>query len=149
MSASLWAEDPDVIVLSGFEETRDWLTAEGWWGEVNRESQLSAPNVLITGISLRWREESARLPVSQKKEVFYRFQLPLILHANKMVLERRGTAESAAAEFARTGRVSAQALADIREMASLLRIRKKDAALALQADSPLDISSAGGDALQA
>ena len=78
LSATAQAKDPEVIVLSSIEETRNWLAAEGWWGEVNRESQLSAPNVLITGISLRWREESARLPVTQKKEIFYRFLLPLI-----------------------------------------------------------------------
>jgi hypothetical protein len=86
LSAPARADDTEVIVLSGFEETRDWLTAEGWWGEVNRQSQLSAPNVLMTGISLRWREQSAALPVSQKKEIFYRFLLPLILHPSLFLL---------------------------------------------------------------
>jgi uncharacterized FlgJ-related protein len=130
------ANDTEVIVLSGFEEVRDWLDAEGWWGEVNRETQLSAPNVLITGISLRWQAESARLPVSQKKEVFYRFLLPLILHANNLVLDRRATVEAARAEFARTGSVSAAALLDLREFAPILRVRSREAAAALEASDP-------------
>ena len=29
------------------------------------------------------------MPVSHKKEIFYRVMLPLILHANSMVLDRR------------------------------------------------------------
>ena len=136
LSAPVWADQPEVIVLSGFEETRDWLAAEGWWGEVNRETQLSAPNVLITGISLRWREESAQLPVSQKKEIFYRFLLPLILHANNLVLDRRALVESAAEAYARTGRISAEALSSIQEFAPILRIRSREAAAALSADDP-------------
>jgi len=136
LSAPARADDTEVIVLSGFEETRDWLTAEGWWGEVNRESQLSAPNVLMTGISLRWREESAMLPVSQKKEIFYRFLLPLILHANHLVLDRRAAVEAAAAQFASTGSVSADALADIRQFAPILRIRGREAAAELGATDP-------------
>ena len=129
-------DEPEVIVLSGFEETRTWLAAEGWWGEVNRETQLSAPNVLITGISLRWREESAQLPVSQKKEIFYRFLLPLILHANDLVLDRRAVVEGAAEAYARTGRISSEALASIQEFAPILRIRSREAAAALSADDP-------------
>ncbi len=136
LSGPSLAADPEVIVLSGFEQTRDWLAQEGWWGEVNRETQLSAPNVLITGISLRWAEESARLPVSQKKEIFYRFLLPLILHANELVLDRRATAEQAAAAYASTGSISEEALANIREFAPVLRIMSRDEAAGLQKDDP-------------
>ena len=136
LTGPVLADDPQVIVLSGFEQTRDWLAAEGWWGEVNRETQLSCPNVLITGISLRWREESARLPVTQKKEIFYRFLLPLILHANDLVLDRRAAVAAASDTFARTGRVSAEVLDGVREFAPILRIRSREAAAALTVDDP-------------
>ncbi len=135
LSATVRAEDPEVVVLSGFEEIQGWLAAEDWWGEVNRAAQRTAPNMLITGISPRWRVESARLPVAQKKEVFYRFLLPLILHANEMVLDRRARVVAAADQFADSGRVSAEALAQIRAMAPILRVRSRDAVAALAPDS--------------
>ena len=36
-----------------------------------------------------WRSSSQDVTVAVKKELFYRFLTPLILHANAMVLERR------------------------------------------------------------
>ncbi len=30
-----------------------------------------------------------KLPVQHRKEIFYRFMLPLVLHANEMVMKRR------------------------------------------------------------
>jgi uncharacterized FlgJ-related protein len=132
----LLAAEPEVIVLSGIEQTREWLAAEGWWGEVNRETQLSSPNVLITGISLRWREASAQLPVTEKKEIFYRFLLPLILHANNLVLDRRALVEAAAQDFAGTGRVSDTTLESIQEFAPILRVRSREDVATLEPDDP-------------
>jgi Bax protein len=130
------AAEPEVIVLAGFEETRAWLSEEGWWGEVNREEQLSAPNVLITGISLRWRERSAALPVSEKKEVFYRFLLPLILHANDMVRRARAAVEESRAQFEAEGSISAETLAQVQAFAPVLRVVSHEQAAALTADDP-------------
>ena len=85
--ASAWAQE--VIVFGGPAEARAWLEAENWWGEENHEQQLLVPRAIITGISARWQENAARLPVPEKKEIFYRFMLPLIVHANFMVMEGR------------------------------------------------------------
>ncbi|NJN51893.1 MAG: glucosaminidase [Gammaproteobacteria bacterium] len=60
-----------------------------WWGSEVPGQQLSVPRVLNTGIAQRWRTESAGLPVSDKKELFFRILLPLVLHANEMVVDRR------------------------------------------------------------
>ena len=83
------ANGQDVVVLGGVDQAMNWLQSENWWGEENRDEQLTVPHAMITGINPRWRTTSQKLPVSQKKEIFYRFMLPLILHANGMVLERR------------------------------------------------------------
>lgn len=120
------AAEPEVVVLAGFHETRDWLAAENWWGEVNRETQLSAPNVLITGIPQRWRETSSTLPVSEKKEVFYRFLLPLILHANDMVLSGRAAVVDARERFQSQGALTAAELAEVKRFAPILRIRTRE-----------------------
>jgi len=80
----------EVIVLGGPEEGMQWLTAERWWGEEERGEQLSVPRAIITGINPSWRQTAQELTVAEKKEVFYRFMLPLVVHANGMVLDRRG-----------------------------------------------------------
>ncbi|MEM8769432.1 MAG: glucosaminidase domain-containing protein [Pseudomonadota bacterium] len=134
LASPVAASDAEVVVLAGFEETRAWLEAERWWGEVNRGEQLSSPNVLMTGISNRWRETAATLPVSEKKEIFYRFLLPLILHANDMVLRARGELEAGAALLARGEAISPELLAQLKEFAPILRIRSAEAAASI-ADS--------------
>jgi len=121
----------EVVVLAGFEETKAWLAAEDWWGEVERDTQLTAPNVLITGISNRWKVTSGKLPVSDKKEVFYRFLLPLILHANDLVLKRRAEVEMAAARLYEGSALTDYQLQNIRQSALLLRVVSEDAASGL------------------
>lgn len=79
----------EVIVFGTPGEAADWLKAENWWGEEQRGVQLTVPYALITGIAPRWQQVAQAIPVPDKKEVFYRFLLPLVMHANRMVLDRR------------------------------------------------------------
>lgn len=79
----------EVIVNSGPDQLISLLQAEDWWGPERHGEQLTSPRLMATGISDRWQKNAAALPVTQKKEIFYRLMLPLALHANNMVLERR------------------------------------------------------------
>ena len=79
----------EVIIFNNPEQAISWLQSKDWWGEVNREQQLAVPRAIITSIGTNWQENSQNLTVATKKEVFYRFLLPLVLHANDMVLDRR------------------------------------------------------------
>ena len=88
-SLATTARGQEVIVLSGIDEVIGWLEAQDWWGEENRDEQLTVPRAMLTGINPAWREAAQQLPVPEKKEIFYRFMLPLIVHANYMVSERR------------------------------------------------------------
>jgi uncharacterized FlgJ-related protein len=124
----------EVIVLAGVDETIAWLESEEWWGEVRHDDQLTAPNALITGIPGTWRARSATLTVADKKEVFYRFMLPLILHANDLVLQRRATVQSAADKLAAGGRLDDLELETIAEFAVLLRVVPVDAAPEIAAE---------------
>jgi uncharacterized FlgJ-related protein len=81
--------DADVIIFGTPDEAADWLKSENWWGEEQRGVQLTVPYALITGIAPRWQKLAQEIPVPDKKEVFYRFMLPLVMHANRMVLDRR------------------------------------------------------------
>lgn len=105
-SAAGHAAEPEVLVASGVDETIAWLKSENWWGESQRDTQLEAPNALVTGIPQRWRATSGSLPVPEKKEIFYRVLLPLILHANDMILARRNIIAAAAARLAQGGELT-------------------------------------------
>jgi Bax protein len=125
----------EVVVLAGTEQAMEWLKAEDWWGEENRNKQLTVPNVIITGINPRWRTTSQALPVPQKKELFYRFMLPLIVHANGMVMERRERLFiMKAALEAGKDQTNSDILA-LREAAILLRITNQDDAAMLTSSS--------------
>ena len=133
MSASVNGQE--VIVLAGTDQAMEWLESESWWGEENRDEQLTVPKAIMTGINPSWRDASQKLPVSQKKELFYRFMLPLIVHANDMVMQRRERlfAMRAALE-AGTDQTDADMQA-LREAAVLLRIAKEDEVAALTSGS--------------
>ncbi len=129
------ANGQEVIVLGGVEQVEAWLKSENWWGEVNRDAQLRVPKAMITGINPQWRTASQKLPVQQKKELFYRFMLPLIVHANDMVMERReGLFRMQAALAAGEEQADADMRA-LREAAVLLRITTQEEAAALTSSS--------------
>ena len=129
------ANGQEVVVLGGVDQVKEWLESEGWWGEVNRDEQLTVPKAIITGINPRWRTTSQTLPVPQKKELFYRFILPLIVHANAMVMERRDRLFRMKATLEAGEEQSEADMQALREAAVLLRITKEDAAATLSSDS--------------
>lgn len=130
----------DVVVLSGIDEVIEWLEAEDWWGEESHAEHLAVPRMILTGINPRWRETAQALTVADKKEVFYRFMLPLVVLANELVLERRASLLEHRATVAAGGRLAADDLTAVREGAVLLRAANREAAAAFDT---------GGDALLA
>jgi len=125
------ANGQEVVVLGGVEQVEEWLQSENWWGEENRDEQLTVPRAMITGINPRWRTNSQKLPVPQKKELFYRFMLPLIVHANSMVMERRDNLFRMKAALEAGEDQTAADMQALREGAVLLRITSKEEAAAL------------------
>ena len=79
----------EMMVLPGHDEAIEWLETIDWWGEDLRGEQLKVPRTLLIAVSSKWREESPNMQVAVKKEFFYRSLLPLVVHANAMVLNRR------------------------------------------------------------
>ncbi len=79
----------ETVVLSAPDKAIEWLESENWWGANLHGQDGEVPRAMITAISPRWPGIAAKLTVDQKKEAFYRFLLPLALHANEMVLDRR------------------------------------------------------------
>ncbi len=129
------ANGQEVVVLGGVEQVEEWLKSENWWGEVNRDAQLTVPKAMITGINPQWRTASQKLPVQQKKELFYRFMLPLIVHANDMVMERRERLFHMQAALAAGEDQAPADMQALREGAVLLRITTQEEAAALTSGS--------------
>jgi uncharacterized FlgJ-related protein len=127
------ASSQEVIVFGGVDDVIRWLKAENWWGEENRGEQLDVPHAMITGINARWRETSQQLPVLEKKAIFYRLMLPLIVHANDMVLTRRAAVIRMREQLAAGEELSAADLDALRRGLVLLRVVDDDAASSLTA----------------
>lgn len=111
---------PEVVVLYGREEFVPFLESKDWWGEVEPGTQLSVPHLIITAIHPSWQEYSKTLPVPIKKQLFYRLMLPLVMHANSMVLTFREQLHAALEEHAEHGAVSPESLVVIKRLAILL-----------------------------
>jgi len=114
----------EIVVFGGVDDVVDWMQAENWWGQEQHGAQLRVPKAIITGISERWRETANKMPVPEKKEIFYRFMLPLA-----------GGSELSDAD-----------LAWLRKVAVLLRITDDDGAAAL-GESSAEIQDVIGVAL--
>jgi len=130
------ASAQDVIVFGGPEDAEKWLIEEHWWGEEKRGEQLQVPHALITGINPRWRQTAQTLTVAEKKEVFYRFMLPLVVHANDMVVDRRGRLDDARKRIESGGSISDDELQDLRDGAVLFRVLSPEEAEKLGPEGP-------------
>jgi len=114
----------EVVVLGDLNDAIDWLKAENWWGATQHGEHLEVPNAIMTGISPRWRETAKNIPVAEKKEIFYRFMLPLVLHANTMVLDRRAQLERMSETLSSGGKLSEADAKSLGLAAQLLRVSK-------------------------
>jgi uncharacterized FlgJ-related protein len=130
------SEVPEAIVVVGLDGLMDLLKQENWWGEENRDEQLTVPRLIITRIHPAWRVAAPDLPVPQKKEIFYRLMLPLVMHANEMVMDRRAKLLRARDDLAAGKQLSAEELEDLKHAAVLLRVMSEEDAAALTATSP-------------
>ena len=89
IASTAWADsaEPDIVILASVDEAVDFWKQQDAWGDVERGQNLTVPRALTLVINQNWRTEADSLPVTTKKELFYRATVPLILHANEL-LER-------------------------------------------------------------
>ena len=134
LSLFAWAvpgQSQEVVIFASIEDVIEWLQQENFWGEENRDEQLQVPRVILTGINPRWRRAAQEMPVSHKKEIFYRALLPLVLHANNMVLERRARLLKAKSALQSGESIPPDELEQIRSGAVLLRVADAETAAML------------------
>jgi uncharacterized FlgJ-related protein len=118
----------EVFILPGYPEAIEWLQSIDWWGEELRGEQLETPRTLLVAISPRWRDEAPQMPVAVKKEFFYRALLPLVVHANAMVLDRRERLARLDEALAGGKSPTAEEVDALQRLAVILRIRTQEEA---------------------
>ena len=133
IALSPMARSQEVEVFADVDSIIAWLEQEQFWGEDAHGEQLDVPRILTTGISARWQQAAERLPVAQKKEIFYRLLLPLVLHANDLVLDRRDALTRAKETLESRGRLADDDLALVRRAAILLRVTDLDTVASIAA----------------
>lgn len=124
--SSIQAQAAEIIVTGGIDEVRSMMEADNWWQERAPEVQLKAPHCIIVAISERWQKNAAQLPVNSKKDIFYSCMLPLALHANTMVMDRRKRLKGLDEMLADGKKLSPPDEAWLQAMAVLLRIANQD-----------------------
>ena len=129
-------EVPEAIVVIGMDGLMERLQQENWWGEVNRDEQLTVPHLIITRIHPAWRIVAPDLPVPQKKAIFYRLMLPLVMHANELVMDRREKLIRGREALAAGEELTQDQLDQLRQAVVLLRVMNEEEAAALTASSP-------------
>jgi Bax protein len=118
----------EVIVFGSQKDTISFFEADKWWTNRKRGQQLKVPHAMIVAVAERWQKNAPKLPVSTKKDIFFSALLPLVVHANTMVLDRRSRLQKADAKLARGDSLSAEEVAMMREMTVLLRIAGREKA---------------------
>lgn len=141
LSVLLWgfpahSHGQEFVVLDSIDEIAAWLDSEEWWGDESHDAELVAPHTLLTFYTPRWREIGVQLPVATKKELFYRLILPLIMHANSLVLQGREQLHDMRGRVADGASLTARELEDLRQLAVRLRIIPVEAAPELGQSDP-------------
>jgi Bax protein len=129
-------ETREILVFGSQAETKAWLEAHDWWGGDWQSGPLEVPHVIITGVPRRWQENAGNMPVAQKKEAFFRFMLPLVLHANELVRDRRSQLKAGRESLVKDGRLNETQLKQLRDGAVLIRAATREEVEGITADDP-------------
>jgi len=118
----------EVIVVGSEEEAISLFEKDGWWPPKKQGEQVKVPHRMIVAIADRWKNYAPKLPVDTKKGIFFSALLPLVVHANNMVLDRRGRLEKADKKLAAGDSLSKEDIASLRKLAVILRIASHEKA---------------------
>jgi uncharacterized FlgJ-related protein len=84
----------EIYVHAGkVEDSIEFFKSRDFWGPESHEKDLDVPRIILVVASKRWEEESKKIPVQDKKEIFYRAIIPMILYANDLISRDRKALE--------------------------------------------------------
>jgi len=85
----LLMNNPTEVKLNSLEALQSLFDKQQYNSENWAKGNHEVPRITFAGIGSYWQENSHKLPVKEKKDLFFRLMLPLILIANeKISLER-------------------------------------------------------------
>jgi Bax protein len=88
------ARNPAVVVIGSVDTSIEFWKARDFWGAEEHGNDLAVPRAITVVINKGWKQEANQLPVADKKELFYRTLLPLILYSNELILRDRHELQS-------------------------------------------------------
>ena len=80
---------PEIRIISSAQEMVTLYEQADYWGELEPDKILQVPPILAVATVKQWRQEAAGMTVEDKKELFYRSLLPLVLYANNAIIVER------------------------------------------------------------
>ena len=85
-----FADDiPEIIIIASSQAMISIYEDADYWGVLDPNKILDVPPLLVVATVKEWRQEAAAMTVQDKKELFYRSLLPLVLYANKVIADER------------------------------------------------------------
>ena len=113
---------PEIQIISSVDESIKLYSAVDYWGDLNPGKILEVPPYFVVATTKVWQKQAAALPVSIKKELFYRSLLPLVLYANDIITADRNRLLKIAAEVAITGKLASENSPWLTELAIQYRL---------------------------
>ncbi|MGS0691122.1 glucosaminidase domain-containing protein [Shewanella sp. 0m-4] len=86
---------PKDVVINSLDELSDLFDSLNYNTQSWREGNREVPRLTFESVRKGWEETTNKIPVQQKKMVFFRLLAPLILVANENILLERRLIESA------------------------------------------------------
>jgi len=117
---------PEIVVVGTVEAGVDFWKTRDFWGIEDHDKDLIVPRALTVVVNKGWKQEANQLPVADKKELFYRALLPLILYANELILKDRHDLESIADKHSGGLTLTSNDLDWLQQLATHYRIIKGD-----------------------
>lgn len=89
---------PEIVIIGSVTTGIEFWKARNFWGAEEHEHDLMVPRAITVVINKNWKLGANQLPVADKKELFYRALLPLVLYANELVLDERRNLQTIASK---------------------------------------------------
>ena len=133
-----FADDiPEILIIASADEIISIYEEADYWGELDPNKILEVPPMLVVATVKEWREEAAAMTIQDKKELFYRSLLPLVLYANEVIAVERNrlqTIANAAANLVPLGKEEADWLLDLARRYHVIKVENYEDPILVSGD---------------
>ncbi len=127
LTAAAKSNSYEIVVHAGeIDKTVEFFKSKNFWGPKTHAKDLNVPRLILAVASKRWQQESQKIPVPVKKELFYRAIVPLILLANELIMEERQELESIQATVNKGKALSTKERASLKSLAQKYGLQDGD-----------------------